>query len=621
MKQRYVIGAYTLIILGITAFALPGDRTVVLPGTQPNIVQTFDPYNSGTSACQTCHQTQGAGRVVTITQDWQGSMMAHAARDPIFYAAVAVANKRINGVGEFCIRCHSPTGWLEGRSTGGRGDSLRANDLNGVQCDFCHRMKDPMIPDSTINPPVPGYGNGMFAVQTLRATKRGPYSDAFPIHAVQADSFYRSGNFCGVCHNVSNPLYATDPVTQSPHTYSPIERTYSEWKLSWWGTQGEMGSCQSCHMPPTTGYGCNITGSPLRNDLPRHDLTGGNTFLPDILADFWTGLDTARIALGKQRAIETLQDAASLDADAFRRNDTVTARVRVTNLTGHKLPTGYPEGRRVWLNLVGRNTNGDTIFQSGEYNFQTADLTLDPQIKVYQIKPGLTAARASQYGLSPGPSFHFVLNDTIFSDNRIPPVGFTNAAFASHMAQPIAYTYADGQFWDITTYHLPAAVATVSATLYYQTSSKEYITFLRDENIGNTEDWKHWGDSLYSAWSRRGKSRPVSMGSITVQVSDSTTGFKDPELNVPAQASLKQNYPNPFNPTTTMEFSIDRAAYVTLKVFDITGREVVTVVKGRMTAGEYRYTFDAKDLPSGIYLYRLTTDNNTSLVKKLMLLR
>jgi hypothetical protein len=304
-------------------------------------------------------------------------------------------------------------------------------------------------------------------------------------------------------------------------------------------------------------------------------------------------------------------------------SDTVTASVRVTNLTGHKLPTGYPEGRRMWVNLVGRNANGDTIFQSGAYNFLTADLTLDPQVKVYEIKPGLTPARAGQLGLLAGPSFHFILNDTIYFDNRIPPVGFNNTAFASHNAQPVAYSYPNGQFWDNTTYRLPSAVTNVTATLYYQTASKEYITFLRDENVGNVEDWKHWGDSLYSAWSRRGKSRPVSMATITVQVIDLTTDVSNQDENLPARISLKQNYPNPFNPTTTIQFTIPAGTYgnMSLRVFDLLGREVATLVNRRIDAGDHGVVFDAKDLPSGVYVYRLSVGNSYSETKKLMLIR
>jgi hypothetical protein len=593
-------------------------NNVFLPGTQPNIVQTFELY----SQCQNCHQTQATGFPVTITQDWHGSPMGQAARDPIFYATVAVANKYVNGVGEFCIRCHSPTGWLEGRGTPATGQGLTGNDLNGVQCDFCHRMKNPLLPDSTVNPPVPGYGNGMFVAQTLRSPKRGPFTDAIAtFHTVQGDTFYRKSEFCGVCHNVSNPLYATNSNTQSPHEYGPIERTFSEWKLSWYAQQGMAGNCQSCHMPYQAGYGSNMPTAPHRLDVPKHDMTGGNTFLADIFPDFWAGLDTARLNAAKQRAMQTLGNAAAFELLAYRRNDTVTARVRIENLTGHKLPTGYPEGRRMWINLVGRSANGDTIFQSGAYNFSTADLTHDAQAKIYEIKPGLTQARATQYGLPVGPSFHFVLNDTIYSDNRIPPKGFANATFALHKAQPIAYNYADGQNWDATTYKLPSSVTQVSATLYYQTSSKEYITFLRDENIGNTQDWRRWGDSLYASWNRRGKSRPVAMNTATTTVRDSILGFSELNANIPLTITLGQNYPNPFNPSTTIEFTINKQAFVTLKVYDLLGREVASLMKGRFAANNYAVRFVPSGLTTGMYLYTLSVDNQFRETRKLLFVK
>lgn len=588
---------------------------IFLPGTQPGVVQTFEAYTQ----CENCHQTQSMGFPVEITADWHGSPMGQAARDPLFYAAMAVANKYVNGVGEFCIRCHSPTGWLEGRSNPPTGEALTGNDLNGVQCDFCHRMKDPLLPDSTANPPVPGYGNGMFVVQVPRNPKRGPFFNAVAVgHTAQGDSFYRKSEFCGVCHNVSNPLYAQNPVTQSPHEYGPIERTYSEWKLSWYAQQGQAGTCQSCHMPYLSGYGAILPGSPLRPDIPKHDMTGGNTFLQDILPDFWTtGLDTARLAASKQRAVQTLQRAATLEVQAVRNSDTVTVTVRVTNLTGHKLPTGYPEGRRMWLNIVGKNAGGDTIFQSGAYDFVTADLTHDAQAKIYETKPGLTVARAQQYGLSPGPSFHFVLNDTIYSDNRIPPRGFTNASFATHKAEPVGYTYPDGQFWDETTYKLPASVTNVTATLYYQTASKEYITFLRDENTGNPQDWRRWGDSLYASWSRRGKSRPVVMNTQTVVVTSTPSG----SASLPASIQLLQNYPNPFNPSTTIAFSLNNESHIHLRVHDLLGRTVATLVNAKMSAGQHRIVFRPENLPSGVYLYSLTADKRHIDTKKLLYLR
>src|SRR5262249_37243878 len=147
----------------------------------------------------------------------------------------------------------------------------------------------------------------------------------------------------------------------------------------------------------------------------RHDLSGGNTFLPDILPDIRVAadnveLDTLALAEGKQRAIATLQRAAALDVQSFRQGDTVITRVQITNLTGHKLPTGYPEGRRMWLNIVGMDSSGDTVYQSGAYDSDSGTLSMDNQIKIYQIALGLKPSTATLYGLPPGESFHFSLN-------------------------------------------------------------------------------------------------------------------------------------------------------------------------------------------------------------------
>jgi hypothetical protein len=72
-----------------------------------------------------------------------------------------------------------------------------------------------------------------------------------------------------------------------------------------------------------------------------------------------------------------------------------------------------------------------------------------------------------------------------------------------------------------------------------------------------------------------------------------------------SQPTLYQNYPNPFNPTTKIRFAIEKPRWVTLKVFDVLGKEIGTLVDGEMSAGEYERTFDASSLAAGVYFYRL----------------
>ncbi|RMF58899.1 MAG: T9SS C-terminal target domain-containing protein, partial [Bacteroidetes bacterium] len=70
--------------------------------------------------------------------------------------------------------------------------------------------------------------------------------------------------------------------------------------------------------------------------------------------------------------------------------------------------------------------------------------------------------------------------------------------------------------------------------------------------------------------------------------------------------ALHQNFPNPFNPQTTIRYELARSGRVALEVFDLLGRRVATLVNGEQPAGTFTVTFDARDLASGVYVYRLT---------------
>jgi hypothetical protein len=94
----------------------------------------------------------------------------------------------------------------------------------------------------------------------------------------------------------------------------------------------------------------------------------------------------------------------------------------------------------------------------------------------------------------------------------------------------------------------------------------------------------------------------------------------DNKVNLPTKFSLKQNYPNPFNPTTTISFSLPSKSFVSLKVFDLIGREVATIVSEEMSAGNYTKQWNAAALTSGIYFYRLQSGTFTE-TKKLVLLK
>ncbi|HTP13295.1 MAG TPA: T9SS type A sorting domain-containing protein, partial [Bacteroidota bacterium] len=119
-----------------------------------------------------------------------------------------------------------------------------------------------------------------------------------------------------------------------------------------------------------------------------------------------------------------------------------------------------------------------------------------------------------------------------------------------------------------------------------------------------------YGDTTYA----------ITDDGIFVLMASPATGVGRKSGSTPAVYVLFQNYPNPFNPTTAISYQLSAVSKVTLKVYDLLGREVATLVDGEVNAGKHEATFDASRLASGIYFYRLRAGNFTD-TKKLVLLK
>lgn len=529
------------------AFAIvspPGGRVATtlrdfdMPGTQPF---QGGPEFSSPQECAACHGDYDSA--VEPYRNWQGSMMAHAARDPLFEANMVIANQDAPDSGDLCLRCHFSNGWLQGRSVPTDGSGMLPADRHGVSCDHCHRMADPVYKPG-ISPPqdtnilaaltFPGtnYGNGMFVIDPS-SIQRGPFTNTVAPHSVYISGFHRSSAFCGTCHDVSNPAFTEDgggtyqlnTLNSTSGVYAataigPVERTYSEWLNSAYNSSngvyapvfagnkpdGMVSTCQDCHLRDVSGYGCNTNlnaGVPLRPDLPLHDMTGGSTWIPALLTNLYPAeVNAAAIQAGIARAEQMLQNAASLSATyagGF-------LKVTVTNQCGHKLPTGYPEGRRIWLNVKFFDSQTNLLTESGAYDPSSGVLTHDAEAKIYEVHPGIDTNIAGAVGLPAGPSLHFVLNNKIYEDNRIPPRGFSNVTYAAFGGAPIGHSYADGQYWDDTLYSMPPGTRRAEIRLYYQSTTKEFVEFLRDENVTNNK-----GQEMYDLWSNNGKCPPTLM--------------------------------------------------------------------------------------------------------------
>ena len=106
---------------------------------------------------------------------------------------------------------------------------------------------------------------------------------------------------------------------------------------------------------------------------------------------------------------------------------------------------------------------------------------------------------------------------------------------------------------------------------------------------------------------------PVSFGKSRISEEETVTA-------IPEHFALKQNYPNPFNPVTTIQYDLPMNSFVTLKVYDVLGKEVATLYNDEQSAGFQSVEFDASNLPSGMYFYRLTAGTFTE-IKKMLLLK
>ena len=632
--KRIGIFLVVLILASIAGIVIAADvvpAAIEQPGTQPGEVGNLESPDK----CDNCHG--GYNTAVEPAFNWRGSMMANAGRDPIFWATLAIAEQDFDGSGDLCIRCHSAGGWYAGRSAPTDGSGLMAGDSDGVDCDTCHKMTNPNNSEilGVMNAPYianDGLGNGYYGSGILSLwggnEKIGPYSDPSARHGFLQSSFHREKEFCGSCHDVSNPVVgdlAPNNGTQStagytviasgdpkspvdekaafnnfPFQYGIVERTFSEFysgalsntlvsdfsslpadlkagaiESVYNAALGDYAdstpryyTCQTCHMRAITGAGCNKKGAPIRSDLPLHDLTGGNYWIPDAilyqdaagtlrLGGGLTNTQVDALIAGKERARQQLDLAASLEVNGNK--------LKVTNLTGHKLISGYPEGRRMWLNIKWYDKNGTLLREDGEYGSLIVDIggtptqveTIldlhDPNTKIYEAHYGMsqdwafalvglgydqqmpltfdretgavTLTLGDLAGQAPGAhaeTFHFVLNNEVIKDNRIPPYGFSYDEARVRNALPVpANQYGSGNpgstydYWDEFSLNPPSGADNAVIDLLYQPTSWEYIQFLYEANIGKTAFLADEGINLLDAWLNTGMAAPHIMATTT----------------------------------------------------------------------------------------------------------
>jgi hypothetical protein len=364
------------VVLGIGAAAV---RIAAAPAPPP--------FFATSDRCLACHNglTTPSGEDVSIGAAWRGSIMANAARDPYWQAAVRRETLDYPAAAAViqneCAACHMPMARFEahlvgreldvfprlaGGPRGAAGDPLA---VDGVSCALCHQLRNagPKLEH-----------NGEFQIDTARPWGQRLIFGPYDVPSARAGVMHSATGFlparathleqselCSTCHT----LYTT-PLADggTPPARFPEQVPYLEWRASAYAREK---SCQDCHMTFTAepAPAASVLGEP-RARFARHGFQGANFFMLAMLEKFRGELGVValpqELGLARARTLELLRTGAATVsiARAELREGRLEAEVVVTNTAGHKLPTAYPS-RRAWLRFAVTDAGGRPLFASG----------------------------------------------------------------------------------------------------------------------------------------------------------------------------------------------------------------------------------------------------------------
>lgn len=462
---------------------------------------------AGSGKCGGCHGfdptgyagTDSDGNDVNLVDDWRASMMANSAKDPFWRAKVshevAVNPDHQEALEDKCLSCHAPLGRHAAIAEGDDSYSMElmledSLALDGVSCGACHQQR-PSTVGTTFS------GEMDFVTDTIF----GPYGngedpDIFtpPMEGLVGfspmyDESVTKSEVCAACHTlITNTVDLDGEFTGGEFVE---QATYHEWVNSIYNTEGT--ECQDCHMPSIEDpvvLSTNYIFLEGRSPFSLHTLVGGNSFMLELMKNHADDLGIAasdeQMDLAIEATLDNLQNQSvelSL-TEIGQDDDTIYYEVALTNLTGHKFPSGYP-ARRAYIELTAFDEDGNLFFKSGMlgegFEVEGQNDTYEPhydminneeQVQIYEMVMGDVNGDVTT-----------VLEraDEAIKDNRLVPIGFSSSHFTYDTTAVYGNALSDDDFnndggegsgTDWVNYHIPLngyeGDLTVTAKLFYQ---------------------------------------------------------------------------------------------------------------------------------------------------------
>lgn len=481
-----------------------------LPGGSNN-------YFMASGTCAGCHghDVQGFAMVdedgvdVNVTDDWRSTMMANSAHDPFWRAKVSHEVQVNPGhqavLEDKCTSCHAPQGRHNKFLSGGGHYSIAEMmtdpvALDGVSCVACHMQAQDSL--------------GFFFSGEVRYDTNdvlyGPYggpNDPQPLFGAPMTSFVgfeplygehvSKGEFCASCHTL---ITGTVDLNGNSTGGTFVEQaTYHEWVNS---VYDDNVSCQACHVPridDAVVISANYLFLQGRSPYGLHHFAGANSFMLELLKNNMTQLaltaDSVHFDSTIARTLRMLQvNSLLLDAEmADRSADTAFIDVRLTNLAGHKFPSGYP-ARRAFVELLVLDAMGDTLFKSGrwgsDYSVEGHDAEWEPHYDVIRSPDEVQIYEMVMGDVNGDKTTVLERADSHLKDNRLVPEGFSTSHISYDTTQIVGVPVTDldfnrddmgveGSGTDIVHYHVPmngyTGLVSVEARVWYQSAPPRWM--------------------------------------------------------------------------------------------------------------------------------------------------